>query len=262
MRVVAHLVFLAGDVVFFEFVHKCLYCGGWNVWCLSYNWGSLWQMGVQCEAARHMCLVDLLGGLHAHCPNCNCCDIFGSVSRPMGGLFGRADAYYGSKECQKAGSLHLHMLLFVQALHQHSSVAELLQSCDGNTLSSLYRYKANTDSEVYVDPTNVEKNQDLIEADWKTGQLNRTHLLLRATPDTNSTAELWSKFYRNIVQKTQQLVNHHMHPKDPVSGEHQVLTGKHSLFLRSLFLAPEDWLLGCKTKAAPKECRGRYPRML
>ena len=41
-----------------------------------------------------------------NCPDCNygqmgCVDAFGSVAKSEGGVFGRIDAYYGSKECQK-----------------------------------------------------------------------------------------------------------------------------------------------------------------
>lgn len=51
-----------------------------------------------------------------NCPDCNMCksggclDEFGSVALSEGGVYGRADAYYGSKECQKCGALHLHLL--------------------------------------------------------------------------------------------------------------------------------------------------------
>ena len=141
-------------------------------------------------------------------------------------MFGRPDAYYGSKECQKAGSLHLHMLLFIQSLHQHASVAELLTAVSKSTLLDFFQYKSNTDNETYVDPVKVETSQDSIDADWKTGQVDRTHLLLRAHPSVEMSPDRWSHLYTNMLQKTQQLVNHHIHPKDH-EGTHQVLKGEH-----------------------------------
>jgi len=58
------------------------------------------------------------------CPDCNfgqgkrhapCQDFEGSNATPVGGIFGRVDAIYGSIEAQKsAGALHLHMQVFVQ----------------------------------------------------------------------------------------------------------------------------------------------------
>jgi hypothetical protein len=204
------------------------------------------------------------------CPHCDCCDVFGSVARPSGGLFGRPDAYYGSKECQKAGSLHLHMLLFLQSLHQHATVAELLKAADKSTLLDFFQYKANTDNETYVDTKKVENNQDSIEADWKTGQVDRTHLLLRAHSNVNMSPKRWSELYMNMLQKTQQLVNHHVHPKDH-DGEHQILKGDNQSMCATssatcgvlpAYRCLSFVVLGCKTKAVPDECRGRFPRCM
>ena len=48
-----------------------------------------------------------------HCPSCGssdtpCTDAFGSNATAFGGVLGRVDAVYGSIECQKAGTLHVH----------------------------------------------------------------------------------------------------------------------------------------------------------
>ena len=101
----------------------------------------------------------------ADCPHCNCCDIFGSVARPTGGLFGRPDAYYGSKGCQTAGSFHLRVRLFIQSLHQRANVTELLKAVNTSTLADFFQYKSNTDNEAYVDPEKVDSSQDAIETD-------------------------------------------------------------------------------------------------
>jgi hypothetical protein len=44
------------------------------------------------------------------CPNCDCRNCFGSVSTNEGGCFGRVEAYFGSKECQKSG-------VYIECIH-------------------------------------------------------------------------------------------------------------------------------------------------
>ena len=68
------------------------------------------------------------------CPDCNddgneaCQDICGSSNKPEGGIFGRADAAYACIEAQKAtGSLHAHIQVFIQCLHQHTPLTEVLE---------------------------------------------------------------------------------------------------------------------------------------
>jgi hypothetical protein len=34
------------------------------------------------------------------------------------------NTYFGSKDCQKAGNLHLYLLMFLQNLHQHSTTVK------------------------------------------------------------------------------------------------------------------------------------------
>jgi hypothetical protein len=73
----------------------------------------------------------------AFCPDCAiydnpCQDIFGSNAMPEGASFGRIDAGYSSVEAQKStGSLHAHSQLFVQCLHQHTPLAEILSRLKG-----------------------------------------------------------------------------------------------------------------------------------
>ena len=103
-----------------------------------------------------------------NCPHCDCRDTFGSVSTTTGGGFGRADAYVGSKECQKAGNLHLHLLIFVQCLHQNSSMSQLLTAINQNDalLQQFFDYKDVVNCETYFDPTRFEESQDDIEQAW------------------------------------------------------------------------------------------------
>ena len=88
------------------------------------------------EGFRVLVLLALkhLFGMHfcPHCPDCSqsdspCMDVFGSNATAAGGIFGRIDAMYGSIECQKSGSLHLHSQLFVQCYHQYTPLSELMR---------------------------------------------------------------------------------------------------------------------------------------
>ena len=67
-----------------------------------------------------------------NCPDCNvttcpCQDLFGSVATTLGGIFGRIDAVFTSIEAQQStGSLHAHSQLFIQCLHQHTSLDDIM----------------------------------------------------------------------------------------------------------------------------------------
>jgi len=102
-----------------------------------------------------------------NCPHCNeddmlrlndngdnltgCSDMFGSVASPIGGIFGRVDAYYGSIECQKAGSLHIHCLVWLQSMHQHLPLRKIADMIDESMNRAKEQYEA--------DPDNVEESQ-------------------------------------------------------------------------------------------------------
>ena len=63
-----------------------------------------------------------------------------------GGIFGRADAVFISVDAQKSkGSLHGHGQYWVQCMHQHTPLSEVLRRLkdDGGAIVELYlRYKA------------------------------------------------------------------------------------------------------------------------
>ena len=69
----------------------------------------------------------------SNCPECvssadPCQDLFGSSANAEGGIFGRIDAIFTSIEAQKStGSLHAHSQLFVQCLHQHTPLWEIVK---------------------------------------------------------------------------------------------------------------------------------------
>ena len=59
-------------------------------------------------------------------------------------------AYYGSIECQKCGSLHLHLLLFIACMHQHNCLREIADMLRENIklLPKFYKYKAHVHNEM------------------------------------------------------------------------------------------------------------------
>ena len=67
-----------------------------------------------------------------YCPHCNsdtdrpCQDACGSNAEAMGGIAGRVDAMFGAVEAQKStGTLHYHCFIFVQRVHQFSTLKEI-----------------------------------------------------------------------------------------------------------------------------------------
>ena len=111
-----------------------------------------------------------------NCPDCNvtgnpCQDIFGSVATAQGGIFGRVDAVFTSIEAQKStGSLHAHSQLFIQCLHQHTSLDDIVtmlrQNCS-HIVEAYLDYKTHVCRQVYSTETNdLEERLDTHEATW------------------------------------------------------------------------------------------------
>ena len=105
-----------------------------------------------------------------YCPDCNsdalwsnpCQDLFGSNAYAEGGDFGRCDAGYTSIASQKStGSLHAHSQLFVQCLHQHTPLADVMariRQVGGTAIVEDYlRYKAHACRQVYDPPPSEEE---------------------------------------------------------------------------------------------------------
>jgi len=96
-------------------------------------------------------------------------DIFGSNATAAGGIFGRIDAMYGSIECQKSGSLHLHSQLFVQCYHQYTPLSELMRLNAKHRIEILRRYStysAHVRRTVYNKPLDWQEEKDDVEAEW------------------------------------------------------------------------------------------------
>lgn len=133
------------------------------------------------------------------------------------------------------------MLLFLQSLHQHSSMQEIVDELKrSNTLlNRFYDYKQHVDCECYHDPAAFNAEQDQLESEWPLYK-DRAHLLLQPLCSDLPQTE-WDRTYTQVVQQTQKLVNHHVHPLDHDTGERTLLPG-------------------CRLKARPNECKGRFPR--
>ena len=88
----------------------------------------------------------------ATCLDCNasatqclepCQNTFGSSAEATGGVLGRVDAQtemLASMEAQKsAGSLHAHMQVFVQCLHQHTPLQGIFALSEGEKNEAIER---------------------------------------------------------------------------------------------------------------------------
>ena len=67
--------------------------------------------------------------------------MFGSVATALGGIFGRIDAMFTSIEAQQStGSLHAHSQLFIQCLHQHISLDDIIAILQKTYSGSVEKY--------------------------------------------------------------------------------------------------------------------------
>ena len=111
-----------------------------------------------------------------HCPNCHtsedpCQDLFGSSATAEGGIFGRVDAVYTSIEAQKSGgSLHAHSQVYVQCLHQHTTIWDIvtaLRKKPGDIVKDYLDYKTHVCRQVYTSSREeVEKKLNTLEQAW------------------------------------------------------------------------------------------------
>ena len=111
---------------------------------------------------------------------------------------------------------------------------------DPSHLQRYFEYKNQVDCELYHDVNKFATEIDEIEKRWPL-QANSANLLLQAQSSALPAKE-WERVYKKATQQVQKLVNHHVHPKDPETGERKMLAG-------------------CCSKRRPNECRGRFPRV-
>ena len=184
------------------------------------------------------------------CPDCAqsdnpCTDVFGSNAMAMGGIFGRIDSIYGSIECQKSGTLHLHLQAHVQCYHQFTPLAELLHFQEEPLLELLRRYSdysAHVSRKVYCNPSAWEEEQDEVEAEWPE---YKGCTLMSSRPRYQSDSALdpaaWkAAFLAQDAEGLQKRKQHHVHLPGP-DGERRPL--KH-----------------CQDARDPTKCKSGFPR--
>ena len=197
------------------------------------------------------------------CPDCNrfcglepCQDLRGSNAETSGGIFGRVDAVYISLEAQKStGGQHGHMQVFVQCLHQHTSLAEIFDFSRPR-LDALRReyeaYNAHVCHATYAGQSlaGMDARIAAAEASWPSHEHDVTmtqlpdYLLRRAAAadDLEAEATEWRRQYlENDVVQLQLLKQHHYHPYNEVTQERVPLAG-------------------CQKSDRPGLCKSDFPR--
>ena len=182
----------------------------------------------------------------------------------MGCIFGRADAFIRFIECQKAGSLHIHGHLFVQCLHQHTPLWEIIQklkSENGKVIVDGYlKYKSHVCRQVYASERDVvDARLHVFEGEWPNHK-DSVHLIsspdyMSELPYGSSTDELpdnmphmleegeaWlKKHLEDDVEDLQMMRQHHVHLVNPDTGKREPLAA-------------------CRSKENPNLCKSNYPR--
>ena len=204
------------------------------------------------------------------CPNCAtrgnpCQDLFGSSAKAEGGIFGRVDAVFVSIEAQKStGSLHAHCQVFVQCLHQHTPLWEIMDKmkmdCGRVIVDGYLEYKAHVCRQVYESERDVvDERLYVCEEQWPDYK-ESLHLIsspeyLRAEPYDLTTAqpteelpriaeegEAWlRKHLGDDVEELQMMRQHHVHLVNPATGKREPLAA-------------------CKSKENPNLCKCHFPR--
>ena len=175
------------------------------------------------------------------CPHCAvtgapCTDAFGSNAAPTGGVFGRVDAVYGSIECQKSGSLHLHFQ------------AEITEFPDSRLLELLRKYScynAHVTRKIYCNLAEWQtEHQEAMEEDWPEFRAS-TRTLSR--PAYQSSLQVnacndWCFDYLNTdVEDLQKRKQHHVHLPQAPDG-------------------PRLPLPHCRDHRNPTVCKAGFPR--
>ena len=206
-----------------------------------------------------------------NCPRCNhaedgvpCQDLFGSNAKPVGGAFGRVDAYFVSIEAQKStGSLHAHCQVFIQCLHQHTPLEEVfevvrddVQGRGKKIVEDYLEYKGRVCRQVYsqqMAAEDINRRLEDAEKSWpefkaESGLFCRPAFQTRTLhPQATETeaevdAVAWEKAYLDEdVQYLQERKQNHVHLKNEETGERVPLPA-------------------CRRKDNPKLCKADFPR--
>jgi hypothetical protein len=191
------------------------------------------------------------------CPDCNtstarpgCCDELGNVATPEGGILGLIEAYHGSIESQGAtGSLHAHMNLFLNRMHQHTKmidIAKAIQEQGDALVQQFERFTNHVCKATYHDADRFHMMQDEIEQRHKLNRNADEQVLMvhgaRGEEDETMCGKDWCVENKRDSDAVRMTVNHHIHPKNE-EGER---------------IIPK----ACKTKTTGDGCRANYPKKL
>jgi hypothetical protein len=90
------------------------------------------------KVAVRLILAGLLGlRMCGNCPDCECCNEFGSNAKPTGGVFGLCCAMVGAVENQFLGTLHYHALCYLANIYQYNTLQEIASAIEeGKLLAS------------------------------------------------------------------------------------------------------------------------------
>ena len=176
-------------------------------------------------------------------------DGFGSSAMATGGIFGRMDAVFGSVECQKAGTLHLHLQGFVQCFHQFTPLSELVAMGKEPLLEMLRRYSsysAHVRRTIYADPKKWEDEERMeLEDQWpeyKESSLMVSRPSYQLQDDATMDAGTWrTEFLETDVEALQKHKQHHVHLPTGPNGERRPLHH-------------------CRDPKDPEKCKGGFPR--
>ena len=181
--------------------------------------------------------------------SCPCMDGFGSSAMATGGIFGRMDAVFGSVECQKAGTLHLHLQGFVQCFHQFTPLSELVAMGKEPLLEMLRRYSsysAHVRRTIYADPKKWEEEERMeLEDQWpeyKESSLMVSRPSYQLRDNATMDAGTWRiEFLDTDVEALQKHKQHHVHLPTGPNGERRPLHH-------------------CRDPKDPEKCKGGFPR--
>lgn len=195
------------------------------------------------------------------CPDCSrcaspCLDLCGRSCDAEGGIFGRAEAAYACIESQKStGSLHAHIQVFIQCLHQHTPLADVLQrlkETKRDEVEALLKYKEHVCRQVYADPMKAEQDLPKKESSWP--EYSDSKILSSAASYlTARCASMGSKV--DLVKEGRQWLNHHL-------AEH--VQELQELKQHHVHLPNEKGervpLTHCRRSDNPNKCKGDFPR--
>ena len=166
------------------------------------------------------------------CPHCAtgenpCMDSFGSSATPTGGSAGRCDAFVGAVESQKTEALHVHGFFYLQMPMQFLPLHELAQMLRDEMISSnaIKHYTSYSRCAEYPDLEAHKKKCEDIEKAWPAfandDTLARLPSFFWSLPPASG-AE-WHRSYVLRLQHILEHMQHHIHPKNPATGERRSL---------------------------------------